>query len=41
MVSGAYALGIEPATTTLDGDFAKKTIKPNEVIKTGIKVKFN
>ncbi len=41
MVSGAYALGIEPATTTLDGGFTKKTIKPNEVVKTGIKVKFN
>ena len=41
MVSGAYALGIEPATTTLDGDFAKNTIKPKESVKTGIKVKFN
>ena len=41
MVSGAYALGIEPATTTLDGDFAKKAIKPKEVVNTGIKVKFN
>ena len=41
MVSGAYALGIEPATTTLDGGFTKKVIKPKEVVKTGIKVKFN
>ena len=41
MVSGAYALGIEPATTTLDGEFTKKVIKPKETVKTGIKVKFN
>ncbi len=41
MVSGAYALGIEPATTTLDDGFKKKTIKPSEIQKTGITIKFN
>lgn len=41
MVSGAYALGIEPASTTLDDEFSKKVIKPKEVVKTGIKVKFS
>lgn len=41
MVSGAYALGIEPSTTTLDGEFSKTLIAPGEKVKTGIKVKFN
>ncbi len=38
MVSGAYALGIEPATSTLDDGFIKRPIKAGETIKTGIKI---
>ena len=38
MVSGAYALGIEPSNTTLDGDFKKQPIKAGETVSTGIKV---
>lgn len=32
MASGDYALGLEPATSTLDGDFKYKTIAPNQNI---------
>lgn len=31
MVAGTYALGIEPSTTTLDGEFCKKPIRAGEI----------
>ncbi len=33
MASGDYALGLEPATTTLDSDFAKRSIAPGESVR--------
>ena len=39
MMSGAYALGIEPATATLDDEFELKNISPNESVEMGIKIK--
>jgi hypothetical protein len=38
-MSGAYALGIEPATATLDDEFELKNISPNESVEMGIKIK--
>lgn len=39
MVSGSYALGIEPSTTTLDGDFCMKKIASGEVHRYVIQIK--
>lgn len=39
MVSGSYALGIEPSTTTLDGDFERKKIAAGETHRYVIKIK--
>ncbi len=41
MMSGAYALGIEPCTTMLGDYFEKTTIKAGETVKAGIKVRFS
>lgn len=38
MVSGAYALGIEPATTTLDDDFVTNKLSPQESKNISIKI---
>lgn len=38
MLSGAYALGIEPATTTLDEDFKKTKIKAQDSQEFSIKI---
>lgn len=38
MVGGAYALGLEPTTSTLDEEYKTQILKPNESIKAGLKI---
>ena len=38
--SGDYALGIEPATSALDGYFEYKTVEPSETKKYGVTISF-
>ncbi len=39
MASGDYAMGLEPATTLLDGGFAKKALAPGESVTLSVAIK--
>lgn len=40
MVSGDYALGLEPSTTFLDGELTYKVLAPGESVKHSLRLKF-